>query len=89
MRLGQPAGAIKKTLGLLGHFGFLQVVDQLRRRLALCVPNRRKNAGLGDTAEIVVHRWTPPGLDHVEFNGTRQYIGLVKTRANTVGGDAA
>ena len=53
-RLRQPAGAIEQTLGLLGHVAFLQMVDELRRRLALGLAHRLENARLGDTAEIVV-----------------------------------
>ena len=65
------------------------MVDQLRRRLAFCFPNRLENAGLGDTAEIVVDGWLPAGLDHVEPDGARQDIGLVEPSANAVGGDPA
>jgi len=53
-RLRQPTGAVEKTLGLFGHIALLQMVDELSRRLALCLANRLENAGFGDTAEIVV-----------------------------------
>src|SRR5579859_1545389 len=88
-RLRQPAGAIEETLGLLGHVGLLQMVDQLRRGLAFGLPNSLKNTGLGDTAEIVVDRRSPAGLDHVESDGARQHVGLIKTRADTMGRDPA
>ena len=74
-RLRQPAGTIEKALGLLGHVCLLQMIDQLRRRLALHFPNGLQNAWLGDTTEIVVDGWSPPGLDHVEPDGARQDIG--------------
>src|SRR6266849_4239314 len=88
-RLRQPAGTIEKALGLLGHVSLLQMVDQLRRRLAFRFSNGLKNARLGDTAEIVVDGWSPPGLDHVEPDGVRQDIGLVKSSANAVRRDPA
>ena len=88
-RLRQPAGTIEKALGLLGHIGLLQMVDQLRRRLAFRFSNGLQNTGLGDPAEIVVDRWSPPGLDHVESDGTRQHVGLIKSRADAVGRDTA
>src|SRR5689334_9873825 len=47
-RLRQPAGAIEKTLGLFGHIGLFQMIDQLRRGFAFGFPNRLENAGLGD-----------------------------------------
>ncbi len=88
-RLRQPAGTIEKALGLLGHVSLLQMVDQLRRRIAFGFSNGLQNAWLGDTAEIIVDGWSPPGLDHVEPDGVRQDIGLVKLSANAVRRDPA
>ena len=65
------------------------MVDQLRRRLAFRFPNRFEDAGFCDAAEIVVDRWSPTRLDHVEPDGPRQNIGLIKPGANAVGGDTA
>ena len=65
------------------------MVDQLRRRIAFRFPNGLQNARLGDTAEIVVDGWSPPGLDHVEPDGARQDIGLVEPAADAMRGDAA
>src|SRR5712671_747901 len=65
------------------------MVDQLRRRLAFRFSNGLKNARLGDTAEIVVDGWSPPGLDHVEPDGVRQDIDLVESSANAVRRDTA
>jgi hypothetical protein len=65
------------------------MVDQLGRRLAFRFSNGFQNAGLGDAAEIVVDRWSPTGLDQVESDGIRQNVGLIKTRADTVGRNAA
>lgn len=53
-RLRQPARATQETLGLFGHVGLLQMVDQLRRRLALGFPQRLQNARLSDAADVVV-----------------------------------
>lgn len=65
------------------------MVDQLRRRLALGFPHCLQNARLGDPAEIIVDGGLPPRLNHVEADGTCQGVGLVQSRANAVGGDAA
>ena len=51
--------------------------------------NRFENAGFGDAAKIVVNRWFPPYLGHVEPDGPRQHIRVVKPRANAVGCDTA
>ena len=59
------------------------MVDELSRRLAFCLPNRVENARLGDTAEIVVDRRLPAGLDHVEPDGTGQHIGLLQPGGDT------
>ena len=66
------------------------MVDQLRGRLAFCFPNRFEDTGFCDAAEIVVDRWPPPSyLGHVEPDGPRQDIRMVKPGANAVGGDTA
>src|SRR5262249_13070990 len=65
------------------------MIDELSRRLALCLPNRLENAGLGDTAEIVVDRGLPAGLDHVEPDGAGQHISLVEPSLHAVGGNTA
>ena len=87
-RLRQPAN-VEKTFGLLRHIRLLQMVDQLRRLLAFRFPNRFEDAGFCNAAEIVVDGWSPPCLDHVEPDGSRQNIGLVKPGTNAVGGDTA
>src|SRR5580704_4689987 len=58
-------------------------------RLAFRFPNGIDNARFGDAAEIVVDGRSPPCQDHVEPDGSRQNIGLVKPSANAVGGDTA
>ena len=83
-RLRQPAGTIEKALGLFGHIGLLQMVDQLRRRLALGFPDRFEDAEFCDPAEIVVDGWSPTRLDHVEPNGPREDIRVIKPGANAV-----
>ena len=88
-RLRQPADTVEKTFGLLRHIRLLQMVDQLRRLLAFRFPNRFEDAGFCNAAEIVVDGWSPPCLDHVEPDGPRQNIGLVKPGTNAVGGDTA
>src|SRR5215472_10813463 len=65
------------------------MIDELSRRLALCLTNRLEDAGLGDTAEIVVDRGLPAGLDHVEPDGASQHVGLVEPSLDAMGGDAA
>src|SRR6516162_7579376 len=65
------------------------MVDELSRRLALCFPNRLEDAGFGDTAEIVVDRGLPAGLDHVEPDGAGQNIGLVEPSLDAMGGGTA
>src|SRR6516164_11834458 len=65
------------------------MVDELSRRLTFCLPNRVENARLGDTAEIVVDRRLPAGLDHVEPDGTGQHIGLLQPGSDAMGGDTA
>src|SRR5262249_26112175 len=50
-RLGQPARAGEQSLGLLGHFGLLQMVDELRGGLALSLPDRLEDARLRNAAE--------------------------------------
>lgn len=88
-RLRQPARAIEKPLGLLGHVGLLQMVDQLSRRLTLGLAHGLQNARLGDPAEIVVDGRSPASPHHVKLHRARQRISLVETRANAVGRDAA
>lgn len=88
-RLRQPAGIIEKTLGLLGHIGLLQMVDQLRGRLTLCFPNRFEDAGFCDPAEIVADRRSPSHSRHVESDGPRQDIRVIKPGANAVSRDTA
>ena len=61
----------------------------MRGRLALGFPHRLQDARLGDPAEIVVDGGLPPRLNHVEADGTCQGVGLVQSRANTVGGNTA
>src|SRR5690242_7563133 len=51
-RLRQPAGTVEKAFSFLGHIGLLQMVDQLRRRIAYRFSDGFQNAGLGDPAEI-------------------------------------
>ncbi len=46
-RLGQPAGAVEQPFGLLRHLRLLQMVDELRRLLALRLAHRLEDAGLG------------------------------------------
>jgi hypothetical protein len=66
--LGQPASAVEQPFGLLGHVRPLQVVDELRRRLALCLGHGLQDPGLGDAAEIVVGGRRPASRGHVEMN---------------------
>jgi len=88
-RFRQPAGAVEKAFSFLGHIGLLQMVDQLRGRLAFCFPNRFEDSGFCDAAEIVVDRWSPSHFSHVESDGPRKDIRVVKPGANAVGRDTA
>jgi hypothetical protein len=65
------------------------MIDQLRGRLAFCFPNCFEDAGFCDAAEIVVDRWPPSRLNHIESDGPRHDIRVVKPGANAVGGDTA
>ena len=88
-RLRQPARTIEKALGLLGHISLLQVIDQLRGRLASCFSYRLQNARFGDPAEIVVDGGSPASLHHVEADSAGQHLGLVEPRADAMSRDAA
>src|SRR5688572_10489899 len=87
-RLGQPAGIREQALGLPGHVGLLEMVDQLRRHLALALAHGLENAGLGDAAEIVVGRRPPAVFDEVEPDCGRESVGLGDALLDTVLGDA-
>src|SRR5262245_57953925 len=65
-RLRQPAGTVEQPLGLLRHLAFLEMVQELGGMVALGLPDRFENAGLGDTAEVVVDRRPPARRYHVE-----------------------
>ena len=65
-RLGEPAGVLEQALGLLGHLGLLEMVDQLRGGLSLGLTDRFEDPALGHPAEIVVDRRPPANLRHVE-----------------------
>jgi hypothetical protein len=77
-----------KTLGLLAHLAFLEVVDELHGALALGLTNRFEDPTLGDTAEIVVDRRSPANLRHVEIDRPRQAIGLIEAALQGMSGDA-
>ena len=87
-RLGQPARAVEQPFGLLRHVGLLQVVDELRRLLALRLAHRFEDAGLGDAAEIVVDRRPPAGFHHVEPDRLREPVGLDEAALDAMDGDA-
>lgn len=82
-RLRQPARAIEKALGLLCHIGLLQMVDQLRRRLALRFPHGFQNTRLGDPAEIVVDGRSPASLHNVEPDRGRASTSTWSRRVRT------
>ena len=75
-RLGQPARALQQPLGLLGHVGLLEMVDELRRLLALGFAHRLEDASLRHPAEIVVDGRPPAGRRHVEIDGPGQQIAM-------------
>ncbi len=75
-RLRQPSRPGQQRLGLLGHLALLEMVDQLRRVLALGLPHRLQDARLGDSAEIGVDRRRPARRRHVEVHGLRQHVGM-------------
>ncbi len=75
-RLGQPTHAVEQPLGLLGHVGLLQVIDELRRLLALRVPHRLEDARLRNAAEVIVDGRGPAGRRHVEVHRAGQRIGV-------------
>ena len=88
-RLRQPARAVEQPLGLLRHVAFLQMVDELRRRLALGLAHRFENAGLGDAAEIVVDG-RPPARCTMSRPTARASRSAWSSRVlDAVGGDAA
>ena len=75
-RLGQPARAAQQPLGLLGHVGLLQMIDELRRLLALRLPHRFEDARLRNPAEVIVDGRGPAGRRHVEVHRARQRVGV-------------
>src|SRR5574337_178168 len=87
-RFGKPAGAIQQPFGLLRHFRLLQVIDELRRWLALRLAHRLEDAALRDAAEIMVHCGPPAGLDPVEPHGAGEPIGMSETMLEPVLRDA-
>src|SRR5260370_10624536 len=64
------------------------MVDELGGLLALGLAHCFENAGLGDTAEIVVDRGSPAGLDHVETDDAGEPVGLDDTVLDTLHRDA-
>src|SRR3546814_9621600 len=86
--LGQPARAVEQTFGLLCHVCFLEVIDELRRLLALRLPHRFEDAGLGDAAEIIVDRRPPSGFHYVEPDGLRETVGLDEPALDAMDGNA-
>src|SRR3979490_2063430 len=87
--LGEPACPLQEAFGLARHVTLLEMVDELRRRLALGLAHRFENTGLGDPTEIIVDARRPTCRDPVEADRTRQDIGLVEPAADAMRGDAA
>jgi len=75
-RLGHPAGTGEKPLGLLGHLRLLEMVDELRRRLAFGFAHGFQNAGLGNTTQVIVDGRSLAGGRHVEVHGARDCVGV-------------
>ncbi len=86
-RLGQPAGAVEQPFGLLRHVRLLQMVDELRRLLAVRLAHRFEDTRLGDAAEIILDRWPPTGVDHVEPDGPCEAVSLGETMLDAVNGE--
>src|SRR3954462_3531766 len=63
--LRQPACAIEQALGFARHVALLEMLDQLRRGLALGLANRVQDLRLRDPPEIAVNRRRPV-LRHVQ-----------------------
>ena len=83
-RLRQPARAVEQPLGLLGHFGLLQVVDELRRLFALGLAHGFEDASLWNPAEIVVGGGPPAGRGHVEVDGPGELVAMGERARTTV-----
>jgi hypothetical protein len=60
------------------------MIDELRGLLALGLPRGFEDAGLGDSAKVVVDRGPPADLDHVETDGAGEPVGLGGTALDTV-----
>src|SRR5581483_10217820 len=87
-RFGEPAGALEQPFGFLRHLCLLQMIDELRRRLALGLAHRLEDAGLGHTAEIIIDRRPPSGFDHVQSDGAREPVALYEPALDAMDGDA-
>src|SRR5437870_280333 len=77
-RLRQPASTVEQPLGLLCHIPFLEVVQELGGMVTLGLADRFENAGLGDTAEVVVDRRPPARRYHVEADRASEPVRLGK-----------
>src|SRR5579884_1127560 len=87
-RLGEPARAFQQPFGFLRHLRLFQMIDELRRRLALGLAHRLEDAGLGDPAEIIVDRRPPSGFDHVQSDSAREAVGLYEPALDAMDGHA-
>ena len=58
------------------HVGLLEMVDELRRLLALRLPHRFEDARLRNPAEIIVDGRGPAGRRHVEVHRAGQRVGV-------------
>ena len=79
-RLGQPARAIEQPLGLPRHVGFLQMLDEPRRLLALRFAHGLDNADLRNPAQIVLDGRPPAGGGHVEIDGAGELVAMCEAR---------
>ena len=73
---GSQPRAFEQPLGLPRHLGLLEVLDQLRRRLALGLAHGLEDPRLGDPAEVARDGRAPAGRRHVERHGLGQAVGV-------------
>ena len=82
----QPLSASSRS-GFLRHVALLQMVDELRGLFARALAHGFEDARLGDAAEIVVDRWRPADLHHVEPDRAGQPVGLSETALQAHAGE--
>ncbi|MDA9476716.1 hypothetical protein XI03_19785 [Bradyrhizobium sp. CCBAU 65884] len=86
---GNQPETLSRRSPCLAMSAFFKSSINCAKAFALCFSHRLQNARLGDPAEAAVDGRFPAGLHHIEPDRARQYIGLIETRADTMGADVA